>query len=87
MVKEHEGFDPPVANSHTGVITRVFTETMRASIEAYVATDATSLNPEPLARAALNTAANESHRITDLSEANPYHTNCVFNYAPNVRIR
>ena len=86
LVKKHEGFSADDANSHTDVYKRFFLQEVRAPVEQLVSADASTLNPSPVGAAASRVAAVQSHQITDLSSANPYRTNCVFNYDPMVTI-
>ena len=86
LVKVHEGFSASDRNSHTDVYTRYFLDTVRAAAEQLVAAEATSLDPGGVGEAAHQVAFAQSHAITDLSPANPYHSDCVFNYNPTLRI-
>ena len=86
LVKAHEGFGATDASSHTDTYTRAFLKEVSAVMEKYVAASALDLNPQPVGAAASTVAADQSHQITDLSLANPYHSDCEFNYDPSLKI-
>lgn len=84
-VKLHEGFVPFVVNSHSEVVIRSFSDSVRSSTEKMVFAESPSLLP--LGDGAQAFAEAESYRVTHDPALNPYQPRCTFNFDPNRRFR
>lgn len=82
LLKAHEGFSANDKNSHTEVYLRYFLQEARVPSERMVAASISDLAPSDVGKAAHDVASLKSAYITDSTAANPYKTNCVFNYDP-----
>ncbi len=80
MIMQHEGSLVTDTDSHTDSFTNAFLTVVRTAAEKVVV-DPNRLDPGRLADSAYAIAHQQSHQVTDLSNRNPYKSNCVLNYA------